>query len=97
MEKEMFDLDNADFIKFHEERYGIPVFDDPDDDDFTKFCLTDPEAEEFILHSPDYKTSYGAPVPFGEQRILEVKVNRLIKALLHDSWKLFNSCKPQAD
>ncbi len=89
MENEMFDLDNADFIKFHEERYGIPVFDDPDDDDFTKYCLTDPAAEEFLLHSPDYKFPWGAPVPLGEDRILAVKLNRLIKVLLQDSWKLF--------
>ena len=95
-----FDLDDPAFIEYHKSRTGICIGQEQLPE-LSRFLLLSPDAENWLLTSPDLKTindKYGNMLP-PEQWIMvpmdspdrhfEVTATRRMKARLQDSWELF--------
>lgn len=83
-----FDLDAPGFIDYFRSRTGVCIGNE-EKPALARFCLTDPDAEEWLLKSPDFKYLPGEMVPFGKDREIQVKCNRIMKGKLQDCWELF--------
>jgi len=86
-----FDMADQDFLNYFRSRTGLQVGKE-DNPAQSTFLLTSPDAEKWLLESPEYRyLQSGRTVPFGKEREQAVKVRRIIKGRLQDCWELYTS------
>ena len=85
-----FDLGDSRFLAYFRSRTGLQVGKE-DNPQLSMFLLTAPDADRWLLESPDYRYVTGEMVPFGRDREIKVEINRIIKGRLQDCWELYTS------
>ena len=85
-----FDMDDEAFMAYARSRTGIQ-FGKEDKAELARFLLTDPDADRWLLESPDFRYLNGEMVPFGRDRELKVKFHKIMRGRLQDCWELYTS------
>ena len=81
-----YNLNDAGFVKYFISRRGVKI-------DGEEPLLTDPKAEQRYLASDDIRyIGTGQPVPM-EDRLVTLKVYRIMRGQLQDCWELYCAYK----
>jgi len=92
-----FDLDDLEFVQYFRSRTGIALGKE-DKPELSRFLLTDPDAERWLLESPEYRYQLsGETIPFGKDREIAVKRERILKGRLQDCWELYRLDEKKMD
>lgn len=97
-----FDMDDQDFLKYFRSRTGLQIGKEKKADQKV-FLLTSPDAEKWLLESPEYRyqesqfPTSGMTVPFGRDREQAIKVNRIMKARFQDCWEIYSASRQSSN